>query len=442
MPAAPSDPTVRSTDLNFLHPVFREKLQAVLKDLAAAKIPLFVFEAFRGPERQAYLYAQGRTRKGPIVTYARPWRSFHQYGLAVDLVFGGPGKWTWNEPRRGAWEKMHKIGHAHGLMPLDFETPHLQLAGYTSEALYAGAYPPGGDPAWTDNLNAVIARWKDTPASPPRVKGQTRTRSFAANAPKATKALALDHRATPHSPIDTVALIAANSEIARYRWRDRGRAPLGYIQGMAITFARLHAKLKQNDPFAKEMARADKGDPSDALAWYQDIFQANGMSNSSPGPETLRHLFVLLIGLGMRESSGRYCEGRDRSATNTTAETAEAGLLQMSYNSRKSSPLLPRLFENYRTTPSDGFIDVFKIGVTARPGELKNHGKGMGVEFQALCKSCPAFAVEYAAVAFRNNRKHWGPITRREAEIKQSCNQMLKDVQAAVDRDPAAYAAM
>jgi len=34
----------------------------------------------------------------------------------------------------------------------------------------------------------------------------------------------------------------------------------------------------------------------------------------------------------MRESSGQYCCGRDTSEDNTTADTAEAGLFQMSWN--------------------------------------------------------------------------------------------------------------
>jgi len=38
------------------------------------------------------------------------------------------------------------------------------------------------------------------------------------------------------------------------------------------------------------------------------------------------------MGLGMRESSGRYCEGRDRNANNVTSDTAEAGLFQMSWD--------------------------------------------------------------------------------------------------------------
>jgi hypothetical protein len=33
------------------------------------------------------------------------------------------------------WKQMHEIGHDNGLMPLSFETPHLQLAGRSSHAL-------------------------------------------------------------------------------------------------------------------------------------------------------------------------------------------------------------------------------------------------------------------------------------------------------------------
>jgi len=64
------------------------------------------------------------------------------------------------------------------------------------------------------------------------------------------------------------------------------------------------------------------------------------MDNSRGGVDVLRHLFVLLTGLGMRESSGHYGEGRDASATNTSAYTAEAGLFQVSYNSHHASLLL------------------------------------------------------------------------------------------------------
>jgi hypothetical protein len=145
--------------------------------------------------------------------------------------------------------------------------------------------------------------------------------------------------------------------------------------------------------------------------------------------DTLRHLFVLLIGLGMRESSGRYCEGRDRAADNTTADTAEAGLFQTSYNASLESPLLPKLFAHYAANP-DGFVSVFKEGVRCTAANLENYGSGPGAEFQRLSKACPAFAAEFAAVGLRVDRSHWGPVNRREAEIRPECDAMLQEVQA------------
>ena len=122
----------------------------------------------------------------------------------------------------------------------------------------------------------------------------------------------------PSLPISEIVQIAANSALARVSWDGgRGRAPLGYIKGMAVMFAVALRKLAQGDPAAVEMARASSGDPSrDALAYYASEFARLGMRNDVSGIDTLRHLFVLMIGLGMRESSGRYCEGRDQSASN------------------------------------------------------------------------------------------------------------------------------
>jgi hypothetical protein len=202
---------------------------------------------------------------------------------------------------------------------------------------------------------------------------------------------------------------------------------------MALVFARVCCKLKAGDPAAVEMAKADSGDAGrDALTHYRDLFTALGMDNSVAGPDTLRHLFVLLTGLGMRESSGKHCEGRDLSADNTTADTAEAGLFQTSFNARRAHPLMTSLFDHYRANPS-GFLDVFAEGVTCSPADGQNFGTGPGAEFQRLSKECPAFAAEFAAVGLRNIRKHWGPINTRKAEIQPACDEMFRQVQAAVD---------
>ena len=213
----------------------------------------------------------------------------------------------------------------------------------------------------------------------------------------------------PSLPISEIVQIAANSALARVSWDGgRGRAPLGYIKGMAVMFAVALRKLAQGDPAAVEMARASSGDPSrDALAYYASEFARLGMRNDVSGIDTLRHLFVLMIGLGMRELSGRYCEGRDQSASNTSADTAEAGLFQMSWDAHGASRQIPRLLDEYQAN-GGGYREIFCEGVTPRRGELDNCGSGTGLQFQQLCKERPGFAVEAAAVGLRNRRNALG----------------------------------
>lgn len=230
--------------------------------------------------------------------------------------------------------------------------------------------------------------------------------------------------------------IAARSSIAQFTWKDRGRAPPGYIKGMALAFARVHVKMMKGDPAVAEMAKPDTGDAlHDALAWYRDVFADLGMHNDQAGTNTLRHVFVLLFGLGMRESSGKHCEGRDRSADNVTADTAEAGLFQASFNIVPSHPVLETLFSEYSANPS-GFLDVFREGVHCSASSLENFGSGQGMAFQKLSKDCPAFAAEIAAAGLRSVRTHWGPINRREAQVRPECDAMLQEVQATLDASP------
>jgi hypothetical protein len=228
---------------------------------------------------------------------------------------------------------------------------------------------------------------------------------------------------------------AKASPVAAINWRDRGRAPLGYVEGMAVTFGRVHCKLKASDPAVIAMAGAATDASRDALAHYKPQFDALGMSNATAGSDTLRHLFALMMGLGMRESSGKHCEGRDMSADNVTADTCEAGLFQTSFNARSAHPLLRPLFLAYQAKPS-GFLDIFKQGVRCSAASLENFGDGEGRDFQQLSKECPAFAVEFAALGLRNIRKHWGPITRREAELRQACDELFVQVQQIVDGTP------
>jgi peptidoglycan hydrolase-like protein with peptidoglycan-binding domain len=234
---------------------------------------------------------------------------------------------------------------------------------------------------------------------------------------------------------DALSTLAISSPIARYHWRNRGPAPRGYIKGMAVAYATVVHKFRAGNPAALEMAKANTHNADrDALSWYAGIFNELGMNNDRAGLDTLRHLFVLLLGLGMRESTGRHCLGRDVSAKNKTHLTAEAGLFQASWNFSISSPHIVELFDQFHAAgpTSQCNLEIFREGVNCTKSQWANHGSGKGVHFQQLTKSCPQFAVESVAVGVRNLRKHWGPINRRDVEIKREADLMFKQVEGAI----------
>lgn len=172
LPPAPSVET-RDTNLLRLHPVVRRAVTDLLDALKAKGAPFGLFEGYRSPERQAWLYAQGRTRPGSIVTNAEPWKSYHQYGLACDLVLFENNRWSWSEdgPRAAWWRLMAKEAKSCGLRTLSFERPHVEYNGPDWSQMQKGLnFPPDGDASWSENLALNAERWRrghGSPAAPP-----------------------------------------------------------------------------------------------------------------------------------------------------------------------------------------------------------------------------------------------------------------------------------
>ena len=163
-----TEPWRRDVEMNHLHPVCREKVQGVLDACEREDIPFRMFEGYRSPHRQQYLYEQGRTRPGSIVTHAGPWISIHQYGLAADFVLYENGGWSWDTSgsRGDWWSRLHEIGREQGLEPLSWEMPHLQRSGVSLSDLKAGQYPAGGDLSWAECLESAIVSWTGVPPGP------------------------------------------------------------------------------------------------------------------------------------------------------------------------------------------------------------------------------------------------------------------------------------
>lgn len=73
-----------------LHPKLEGEAIAIIMDVNAKRLlgpsRLRCTCALRSPATQDQLYSQGRTAPGKVVTWAKGWQSYHQYGLAMDLV--------------------------------------------------------------------------------------------------------------------------------------------------------------------------------------------------------------------------------------------------------------------------------------------------------------------------------------------------------------------
>lgn len=222
---------------------------------------------------------------------------------------------------------------------------------------------------------------------------------------------------TPVEPVltkvdkDKIFSIAVNSSCASHSFPNRGKIPAGAIKGLALIYA------KNVCAVGNPLLEKPLGDSKDVLVHY-------GLT----GSDKLKSLFTLSFGQAMAESSGRYCEGRDRAASNTSSESAEAGLFQTSWDSRYPSSELLKIFEAYKVDKSKCYSEVFKEGVSCSSRDLENFGSGDGRLFQEMSKSCMAFEVEYSLAVMRVNKSHFGPLIRREAQYYQGCADMLQKV--------------
>jgi hypothetical protein len=213
-----------------------------------------------------------------------------------------------------------------------------------------------------------------------------------------------------------------------YSWSGRGQAPAGYISGMAKTFALAVLLYQDGNAAVRIMADAETGDEVDALTVYHDEFDDLNMDNSRDGVDTLRHLFVMMTGLGMRESSGNHWEGRDMSASNTEADTAEASLLQTSWNISSCSDTISDLLDSYWRDPN-GFRPTFSRGLYPSASQLDCYGTGEGARYQWLSRFVPAFHVLVTGVGMRLRCNHWGPINRHEVDIVPEVDELFVEVQ-------------
>lgn len=121
-----------SKDITLCHPELQEKAKLFMTECKKQGLLLKLGECFRTVAEQEALYAQGRTKPGIIVTYAKgeSYSSMHQWGVAFDIIRNdGKGAYYDND---GWFNKAGRIGKSVGLewggdwtTPID--KPHFQL---------------------------------------------------------------------------------------------------------------------------------------------------------------------------------------------------------------------------------------------------------------------------------------------------------------------------
>lgn len=124
-----------------LHPLVRAKfIQFIIRAEKELKKQLRVTSGLRTIKEQNNLYAQGRSRPGKIVTNAKGGKSYHNFGLAVDIVEIKNGKALWTNPD---WGKISELGKSLGLewggdWTSIKDKPHFQLSfGKSTSKLFA-----------------------------------------------------------------------------------------------------------------------------------------------------------------------------------------------------------------------------------------------------------------------------------------------------------------
>jgi peptidoglycan L-alanyl-D-glutamate endopeptidase CwlK len=115
--------------LEDLHPLVVERARQLIELAQSERIEILVTSTLRTFEEQAELFAIGRTKPGKIVTNAKAGESWHNFGLAFDVVPLVNGKAIWHSP---FWTRIGDFGKELDLIwGGDFKTfkdkPHFEF---------------------------------------------------------------------------------------------------------------------------------------------------------------------------------------------------------------------------------------------------------------------------------------------------------------------------
>ena len=121
-----SNVTSACRDINSLQPLAKKACTLFLATCLERGIEIFLTECYRSQERQDYLYEQGRSRPGKIVTWTR--NSNHKSGMAWDIACKSPNDLYDKKIIAKAGAVAKELGIEWGGTWEQQDTPHFQIS--------------------------------------------------------------------------------------------------------------------------------------------------------------------------------------------------------------------------------------------------------------------------------------------------------------------------
>ena len=128
-----SNVTSACRDINSLQPLAKKACTLFLATCAERGIEIFLTECYRSQGRQDYLYEQGRTRPGKIVTWTR--NSNHKGGMAWDIACKAPNDLYDKKIIAKAGAVAKELGIEWGGTWTTPDTPHFQISSSWKEPI-------------------------------------------------------------------------------------------------------------------------------------------------------------------------------------------------------------------------------------------------------------------------------------------------------------------
>jgi hypothetical protein len=151
------------TDLEALHPFFRDKIKLLVAQCKAQGINLAIVESYRTHAKQNEYKVMGKK-----YTNSGAGKSKHQYGLAVDVVPVIDSAAVWDNT--SLWKKIGVTGEKLGLRwggrwRKPYDPGHFEwTGGLTSVHLSAGQLPPVPEkfyPCLEEDIHILRTGWKE-----------------------------------------------------------------------------------------------------------------------------------------------------------------------------------------------------------------------------------------------------------------------------------------